>query len=79
MKREAEKKEYPYLSELGHLHSKELIASVFKVGRKTVEEWFNEGAPIAVEGEGFNKRYSANYHALQRWRVNRSKTEEGAI
>lgn len=79
MKMDTRKKEYPYLAELGHLPSKEIIASVFRVGRETVEEWFNEGAPIAVEGEGFNRRYSANYHALQNWRVNRFKIEENAI
>lgn len=79
MKMEMQKKEYPYIAELGHLPSKEIIASVFRVGRETVEEWFNEGAPIAVEGDGFNRRYSANYHALQKWRVQRSKIEESEI
>lgn len=78
MKKE-EKKEYPYLSELGHLHSKKIIAEVFKVREETVLEWADDGAPIAVEGSGFKRRYSANYYDLQNWRVSRSKTEESTI
>ncbi len=44
------------------------ICEVMGVGQKTVKRWVAQGAPIAVEGDGRRKRYSAEMAALQGWR-----------
>jgi transposase len=44
------------------------ICEEMGVGEKTVKAWVKRGAPIAVEGEGRNTRYSAESAWLQRWR-----------
>ncbi len=41
------------------------------VGRRTIEAWLRMGAPIAVEGEGKQARYSAEVAKLQAWREER--------
>lgn len=48
-----------------HLPSLGAIAKTFSVGAMTVRSWYKQGAPIAFEGG----RYSAEYNALQAWRV----------
>jgi hypothetical protein len=57
--------------ELRQLDSLTEIARAFKVGAKRVKKWcrMTPPPPIAVEGEGTNKRYSAEYYALQAWRI----------
>lgn len=57
-----------------HLRSLREIQKQFGVGRETVLRWMKAGAPIAVEatgGCGKEERYSysAEYNALQEWRV----------
>ena len=44
------------------------ICEAMGVGQKTVKKWVAQGAPIAVEGDGRRKRYSAEMAALQGWR-----------
>ena len=46
-----------------HMRGKEEIASVFGVHVKTVREWKDAGAPIALIG----KRYQASYYDLWEW------------
>lgn len=41
------------------------------VGRRTIEAWLKMGAPIAVEGNGKQARYSAEVAKLQAWREER--------
>ena len=48
------------------------ICEEMGVGPKTVKKWVEQGAPIAVEGEGRNKRYSAEIACLQKWRGQQS-------
>ncbi|MCH5277743.1 MAG: MerR family transcriptional regulator [Desulfovibrionaceae bacterium] len=50
------------------LRNMEEICREMGVGAKTVKKWVAEGAPIAVEGEGHNVRYSAESARLQVWR-----------
>ena len=38
------------------------------VGEKMIRAWVEQGAPIAVEGQGKKLRYSAEVSALQSWR-----------
>lgn len=45
------------------------ICEEMGVGPKTVKKWVEQGAPIAVEGEGAKVRYSAEVALLQIWRV----------
>lgn len=65
-----------------HLRGLKEIQKQFGVGRETVLRWVEAGAPIAVEvtgGSGKEERrsYSAEYNALQEWRVTqRSGGEE---
>ena len=47
------------------------ICEAFGVGQKTVKKWVAQGAPIAVEGDGRRKRYSAEMASLQWWREKR--------
>lgn len=41
------------------------------VGRERVKRWARQGAPIAIEGFGRQRRYSAEAGALQAWREKR--------
>ena len=50
------------------LRSMAEICDALGVGPKTVKAWVEKGAPIAVEGEGGNSRYSADITRLQMWR-----------
>ena len=64
-----------------HLKGLKAIQKQFGVGRETVLRWVKAGAPIAVEetaGKNEERRsYSAEYNALQEWRVvQRSGGEE---
>lgn len=52
------------------LRNMEEICEVMGVGRKTVQKWVTQGAPIAVHGAERRKRYSAEAVALQDWRIN---------
>lgn len=45
------------------------ICEEMGVGPKTVKKWVEQGAPIAVEGDGRNTRYSAEVASLQIWRL----------
>lgn len=49
------------------------ICEAFGVGEKTVKAWVQQGAPIAVEGDGRRVRYSAEMVELQRWRCKPTK------
>ena len=44
------------------------ICKEMGVGPKTVKKWVEQGAPIAVEGDGGKKRYSSEAIKLQLWR-----------
>lgn len=50
------------------LRSMTEICEALGVGPKTVKAWVEKGAPIAVEGEEKNTRYSAELLRLQIWR-----------
>lgn len=50
------------------LRSLEEICRALGVGSKQVKDWVEEGAPIAIEGEGARTRYSAELARLQIWR-----------
>lgn len=50
------------------LRSMKEICVAFGVGQKTVRAWVQQGAPIAVEGQGRRARYSAEVARLQCWR-----------
>lgn len=54
------------------LRSMREICGEMGVGEKTVKKWVKQGAPVAVEGRGSRKRYSAEAAALQNWRIMRS-------
>lgn len=45
------------------------ICEEMGVGEKTVKAWVKRGAPIAVEGDGRNIRYSSESARLQNWRI----------
>ena len=60
------------------LRNMEEICEVMGVGRKTVREWVERGAPIAVEGLGGRTRYSAEAAALQDWRIQRHPVRQDA-
>lgn len=51
------------------LRSMTEICEAFGVGSKTVKAWVGKGAPIAVEGDEKNTRYSAEMARLQAWRI----------
>ncbi len=51
------------------LNSMAEICDRLQVGNRTVKRWVELGAPVAVEGEGEKKRYSAEMAALLAWRV----------
>lgn len=44
------------------------ICKEMGVGPKTVKKWVEQGAPIAVEGDGRKVRYSTEMVRLQAWR-----------
>ncbi|WP_417292370.1 MerR family transcriptional regulator [Desulfovibrio porci] len=44
------------------------ICEEMGVGPKTVKKWVEQGAPIAVEGDGRKVRYSSEMVRLQVWR-----------
>lgn len=44
------------------------ICEEMGVGPKTVKKWVEQGAPIAVEGDGRKVRYSSEMVRLQAWR-----------
>lgn len=46
------------------------IKEAFGVGERQIKLWVQQGAPIAVEGEGRKVRYSAEMVRLQVWREN---------
>lgn len=50
------------------LRNMEEICKALGVGKKQVRLWVEEGAPIAIEGEGVKTRYSAELARLQFWR-----------
>lgn len=62
-----------------HLKSAEAIRDAFSVRRETVRKWYRQGAPIAFDGQ----TYSAEYNALQAWRVTNDRgdysTESGRV
>lgn len=47
------------------------IKETFGVGERQIKLWVQQGAPIAVEGEGRKVRYSAEAVRLQVWREGR--------
>lgn len=47
------------------------IREAFGVGERQIKLWVQQGAPIAVEGEGRKVRYSAEMVRLQVWREGR--------
>lgn len=57
------------------LRSMAEICDVMGVGTKTVKTWIAKGAPIALEGELNNVRYSAEAGRLQSWRETVSRAE----
>ena len=55
------------------LNSMAEIRKHLSVGEVRVKEWVDAGAPIAVEGDGANARYSSELAALLMWRAEYSK------
>jgi len=57
--------------EQSNLNSLTAIAKACKVSEKRVKKWcgMNPPPPIAVEGDGSTRRYFAEYHELQKWRI----------
>ena len=51
------------------------IKEAFGVGERQIKLWVQQGAPIAVEGEGNNVRYSAEAARLQVWREERERPQ----
>ena len=51
------------------------IKDVFGVGERRIKLWVQQGAPIAVEREGNNVRYSAEAARLQVWREERERPQ----
>lgn len=52
------------------------ICAEMGVGKETVRQWIDAGAPIVVEREGNRTRYSAELVALQAWRLEYSKKSQ---
>lgn len=44
------------------------ICKEMGVGPKTVKKWVEQGAPIAVEGDGRKRKYSSETVRLMMWR-----------
>ncbi len=44
------------------------ICACMGVGKETVQQWIDKGAPISVEYKGKQKQYSAEAVSLQYWR-----------
>lgn len=44
------------------------ICAYMGVGKETVQQWIDRGAPIAIEYRGKQKQYSAEAVSLQYWR-----------
>lgn len=57
------------------LRSMTEICAYFNVGRETVQEWMQEGAPIVLEYQGRLQRYSCEVMALQNWRLEKCRRE----
>jgi len=57
--------------ELKPLNSLAAIAEACEVSEKRVKRWckMDPPPPIAVEGVGSTRRYFAEYHELQKWRI----------
>ena len=55
------------------------ICKEMGVGAKVVRRWAACGAPIAVEGDGRNVRYSAETVRLQLWRESQGKGRAGEL
>ena len=55
------------------LRSMAEICRALGVGQTVIKAWIAEGAPIAVEGDGKNTRYSAELARLLLWREMRSR------
>lgn len=53
------------------------ICAEMGVGKETVRQWLDQGAPIVVEREGARSRYSAELGALQAWRLAQSRKQRG--
>ena len=49
------------------------ICAEMGVGKETVREWLEMGAPIVVEQDGARVRYSAELAALHEWRLEQSR------
>jgi hypothetical protein len=60
-----------------HLNSSTAIRKRFGVGIPKIRLWHEQGAPIAIErnAKGEIRGYSAEYNALQAWRVEQSRTK----
>lgn len=61
------------------LRSLREICESLGVGEKTVKNWIERGAPIAVEGEGPTTRYSAELAGLLAWRTAGSRAARPAV
>lgn len=57
------------------LKSMQEICEEMGVGVKMVRHWISCGAPIAVDGDGTKKRYSAELMRLQVWREDKNKKD----
>ena len=55
------------------------ICKEMGVGANVVRRWAACGAPIAVEGDGRNVRYSAEAVRLQLWRESQGKGRAGEL
>lgn len=49
------------------------ICAALGVSAEQVREWARQGAPIAVEGDGARRRYSAELAELQAWRARQTR------
>lgn len=54
------------------------ITAYFKVGRQTVYQWIDMGAPIAQEESRGHVRYSCEAAALQKWRLEKCQEKTGS-
>lgn len=52
------------------------ITAYFKVGKETVYNWIDHGAPICVEERNGLYRYSCEAAMLQAWRLEQSRKRE---
>lgn len=59
------------------LKSMREICKEMGVCAKVVKVWAALGAPIAVEGDGKRRRYSAEAARLQLWRENEAEKKAG--